>query len=102
MTVLINGVEYVPAFRPKPLGELGTFGNALRMARKQSRLSLDKAAELVGCSKSFLWELEKDKAEPGLKLAYRLSDAYGIPLLVLALLAQAEPTNPIPSQGTEK
>lgn len=100
MTVLINGVEYVPAYRPKPGAQFESLGHALRTIRKAHKLSLESAAKLAGCTKSHLWTLEKDGAEPGIRLAYRLSEAYGVPLLILALCAQAAPAKTIPSQGT--
>ena len=100
MTVLINGVEYVPAYRPKPGGQFESLGHALRTIRKSHKLSLEAAAKLAGCTKSHLWTLEKDGAEPGIRLAYRLSEAYGVPLLILALSAQVEPANHIPAGRT--
>lgn len=84
MNVVINGVEYVRRFRILPTSETGTFGQSLRTMRKSLKLSLDKAAIEIGCSKSYLWELEHDGAEPGLRIACRIADAYGVPLQALA------------------
>lgn len=92
MTVVINGIEYVPRINLKAPSELGTLGAALRSMRKAQRLSLDVAAQRVGCTKSHLWKLEKDGAEPGIRLAYRIAEAYGVPLLTLALCAEVQPT----------
>jgi len=84
MSVVINGIEYVPRIRLKAPAELGTLGQALRAMRKASKLSLDKAAEEIGCSKSYLWALEHDVGEPGLRMAAEMAGAYGIPLATLA------------------
>lgn len=97
MTVTINGIEYVPRLNLKAPAELGTLGAALKTVRKAQKLSLDEAAKRVGCTKSHLWTLENDGSEPGLRLAYRIAEAYGVPLLTLALCSMAgevkEPTN---------
>ncbi len=84
MSVSINGVEYVPRIRIGAPKEMGTLGNALRVLRKGAKLSLAKAAVEVGCSKSYLWELEHDRTEPGLRVAANLASAYGVPLATLA------------------
>lgn len=83
MAVVINGIEYVPRINLRHI-EGDSFGTALRNMRKQAKLSLDAAAVQIGCSKSHLWDLEHDKAEPGLRLAYRIASAYGVPLATLA------------------
>jgi transcriptional regulator with XRE-family HTH domain len=87
MTVMIHGVEYVPRLNLSAPRELGTLGQALKTMRKGAKLSLDAASAKAGCTKSHLWTLEQDGAEPGLRLAYRLAEAYGVPLLTLALCA---------------
>ncbi len=87
MSVIIHGIEYVPRLNLSAPRELGTLGQALKTMRKGAKLSLDAASAKAGCTKSHLWTLEKDGAEPGLRLAYRLAEAYGVPLLTLALCA---------------
>lgn len=84
MGVVVNGIEYVPRLRLRSPAEFGTFGQALRALRKAAKLSLDKAARDIGCSKSHLWALEQDQSEPSLRLAAELADAYGVPLATLA------------------
>lgn len=78
MQVLIDGVEYTPKIVPPP--PVGTLGVFLRSARKASGRSLDGMSQVVGCSKSFLWELEKDMAVPGLLMAARIAESYGVSL----------------------
>lgn len=84
MSVVINGIEYVPHITLKMSTELGTLGQALRTIRKAAKMSLDKAAEEIGCSKSYLWALEHDDGEPGLRMAAEIANTYGIPLATLA------------------
>lgn len=84
MTVIINGVEYVPRMKlnaPKPPG---TFGSAIRTLRKQQKLSLEASALAIGCSKSYLWALEHDDSEPSLRMAREIACQYGAPLATLA------------------
>lgn len=84
MSVMINGIEYVPRITLKAPAELGTLGQALRTMRKAAKMSLDKAAEEIGCSKSYLWTLEHDDGEPGLRMAAEIAGIYGVPLATLA------------------
>ncbi len=56
-----------------------TFGERLRAARLEAKLTLEKLASEVNSTKSYIWELEnKDNARPSADLAYRLADALGI------------------------
>lgn len=84
MSVVINGIEYVPRITLKAPAELGTLGQALRTMRKAAKMSLDKAADEIGCSKSYLWALEHDEGEPGLRMAAEMAAVYGVPLATLA------------------
>lgn len=79
--VVIDGVEYVPAMKLREPS--GTLGGVLRDCRKAARMTLDQASTKAGCAKSYLWELEKDRAMPGLDMATRIARAYGIPLGLL-------------------
>jgi len=56
----------------------------LRALRNQHRYTLDDAAEEIGCSKSYLWGLEKDRIEPSLRLAKAIAEAYAVPIDNLA------------------
>lgn len=93
MIVVINGIQYVPRLTLKAPAEFGTLGQALRAMRKQAKLSIDKAAAEIGRSKSYLWELEHDKAEPGLRVAAELAGLYGVPLATLAACLQSPNAN---------
>lgn len=91
MSVIINGIEYVPKLQLHHLnGE--SFGGALRRLRKAAGYSLQKAADEIGCTKSYLWELEKDVAEPGLRMAVKIAEAYGVPLHALARCLNVSPS----------
>jgi transcriptional regulator with XRE-family HTH domain len=82
MSVIINGIEYVPKIKLR-LDDT-TLGVFLRKCRKDCKLSLEKAAKEIGCSKSYLWEVEADKTEPSLRMARQMSEAYGVPLATIA------------------
>ncbi len=82
MGVIINGIEYVPKIKIR-LDDT-TLGAFLRRCRKDCKLSLDKAAVEIGCSKSYLWDVESDKTEPSLRMARHISEAYGVPLATIA------------------
>ena len=94
MSVVINGIEYVPKLKLHHLdGE--SFGSALRRMRKSAGYTLQKAADEIGCTKSYMWELEKDGAEPGLRMATKIAEAYGVPLHALARCLNVPPNNRI-------
>ena len=82
MNVLINGVEYRPHAKLELMPM--SFGDFLRSVRKSVNYTLDTAADKIECSKSYLWEIEHGNGEPSLKMAARISSAYGIPLETLA------------------
>jgi transcriptional regulator with XRE-family HTH domain len=85
MSVVINGIEYVPKLKLKLQHVSGeSFGSTLRSMRKAAKYSLDKAAVEIGCSKSYLWDLEHDSGEPSLRMAAKIAEAYGVPILALA------------------
>lgn len=82
MNVLIDGVEYAPRVKIELMPM--EFGEFLRATRKAVHYSLDTAAAKIGCSKSYLWELENGRCEPSLMLAKCVADAYGLALETLA------------------
>lgn len=84
MTVLINGVEYVPRQKLNSIKPPCTLGQSIRALRKQQKLSLESAALAIGCSKSYLWALEHDDSEPSLRMAREIASQYGAPLAMLA------------------
>lgn len=54
-----------------------TVGNRIKDLRKSEGFSLDKLSKKSNCSKSYLWEVEKDRVSPSyakvLKIAFALS-----------------------------
>ena len=82
MSVLINGITYVPQIRIRISDT--TLGQMLRQCRKDCKMSLDKAAKEIGCSKSYLWDVEADKTEPSLRMARQMSEAYNVPIATIA------------------
>jgi transcriptional regulator with XRE-family HTH domain len=64
------------------------FGSYIKHARKTAGLSLSEAAELIGCTKSHIWDLEQGKAgNPTIKTLAGLAVAYSESLSYLAELA---------------
>lgn len=82
MNVVIDGVEYLPRAKIELMPM--EFGAFLKATRKAVRYSLDSAAEKIGCSKSYLWQLENGRSEPSLMLAKCIGEAYGLALETLA------------------
>lgn len=82
MKVTIDGIDYRPIanVQMKPM----TFGGLLKSVRKALSMSLDKACIEIGCSKSFLWELENDNCEPSFRMAKNIAFAYGVEIVTLA------------------
>lgn len=80
--VVIDGIEYLPK---SPISMMPrTFGEFMKECRTLLSLTLDQAADKSGVSKSFIWELEKGNAEPSLKIAACLGEAYGVSLETMA------------------
>ena len=71
------------------IGNSNTLGEALAECRKNCSMSLDRAADRAGISKSHLWAIEKDKTEPSLRIAGALARLYGVDLRALAELKRA-------------
>ena len=53
---------------------LGEYLRGLRLC--QNEMSLDKMAEKIGCSKSYLWDVENDRVMPTLAKAAVMAKAY--------------------------
>ena len=62
----------------------------LRSRRELLGMSLEDVAQAVGSSKSYMYEIERGKSEPGFLMAIRLSVALqtSISLMASAALAQ--------------
>jgi len=83
-----TGVACPPTVLPKwkkiQIGAFPTIGLMLLHLRTQRRYTLDEAATAIGCSKSYLWALEKDRSEPSLRTAKAIAEAYAVPIDKLA------------------
>lgn len=53
---------------------LGEYLRGLRLC--QNEMSLERMAEKIGCSKSYLWDVENDKVMPTLAKAAVMAKAY--------------------------
>lgn len=93
-SVIIDGVKYVPQTRFKTCADVQSLGTALRAARREFAQSLSDAAKDIGITKSYLWQLEKDKACPSLLIARKIAHTYGISIVSMAdLIPDGEETN---------
>lgn len=67
-----------------------SFPLRIRESREAARLSLTKAAELIGCSKAHLWELERGNSfNPSIEILAGMAAAYQIDLGPLAVCCAA-------------
>ncbi|MEK6346455.1 MAG: XRE family transcriptional regulator [Burkholderia sp.] len=68
---------------PLPAGEAVTpprVGETIQRLRNERKLTLDDLSRAAGVSKSMLSEIERDKANPTIAVAWRLTNALGISL----------------------
>lgn len=82
INIEINGIKYYPKTEIELMPM--SFGEFLRQCRKNLGLTLDEAANVIICSKSYIWELENGTIEPSFKMAIKISNAFGIELITLA------------------
>ncbi|KMQ81113.1 putative transcriptional regulator [Candidatus Burkholderia pumila] len=68
-------------------------GEQIRRLRNERKLTLDDLSRAAGVSKSMLSEIERDKANPTIAIAWRLTNALGISLE--QLFAQQKPVEAI-------
>lgn len=60
-------------------------GNAIRQARKNQGLTLQDVAKRVGCSRSYVWEVETGKiASPSFDRIKKISEALAVDVSVLS------------------
>ena len=86
-TVIINGELYVPESNVKAnKHQFKSLGDALTYGRKNCNMSISRAADRAGISKSHLWALEKNESEPSLVIAAILARLYGLDLNIIANL----------------
>lgn len=86
-TVIINGELYVPEVNVKSnKNKFKSLGDALIYGRKNCKMTLDRASDRAGISKSYLWSLERNECEPSLRIAAILAKLYGFDLNMVAYL----------------
>jgi transcriptional regulator with XRE-family HTH domain len=84
LKVEIDGVEFVPR---RKVRKPGLFSSALREMREDTEESLERVAEIVGVSKTYLWELESGASNsPSFWIVAELAAHYGVSLDYLAEL----------------
>ncbi|CAB3800026.1 helix-turn-helix domain-containing protein [Paraburkholderia fynbosensis] len=70
-----SGVTSVPASAAPP-----RVGEQIQRLRAERRMTLDDLSRAAGVSKSMLSEIERDKANPTIAVAWRLTNALGVSL----------------------
>lgn len=56
-----------------------TFGERLRRLRESKKMTLQNVADEVGCTKAYIWELEKkDGQRPSAERVYALAKVLGV------------------------
>jgi transcriptional regulator with XRE-family HTH domain len=60
------------------------FSEALKMHRKRNKLTMQKAADLSGLSKSYICELEHSKSVPSFRVILELCRVYNVEVNELA------------------
>lgn len=53
-------------------------GQKIRQLRLDSRLTLEEAAERVGCTSGFLSQIERNQAVPSITMLYAIAQAFGV------------------------
>jgi transcriptional regulator with XRE-family HTH domain len=66
--------------RPQSSAAPPRIGEALQRLRLARRMSLEQLSRVAGVSKSMLSEIERDKANPTIAVAWRLANALGLTL----------------------
>jgi XRE family transcriptional regulator, regulator of sulfur utilization len=72
-------------------------GEQIQRLRSERRMTLDDLSRAAGVSKSMLSEIERDKANPTIAVAWRLTNALGVSLD--SLFAPQKPPEPIAVSG---
>ncbi|TAL99120.1 MAG: XRE family transcriptional regulator [Paraburkholderia sp.] len=72
-------------------------GEQIQRLRSERRMTLDDLSRAAGVSKSMLSEIERDKANPTIAVAWRLTNALGVSLD--SLFAQQKPPEAIAVSG---
>jgi transcriptional regulator with XRE-family HTH domain len=83
LQVVINGVCYTPQ-APNSLPAGTPLRRMLEETRQHLGWTLEEASGQIGCSRGSLHRYESGQDEPGLRMAYRISKAYGLSLDAMA------------------
>ncbi len=99
MTDRIDKLEHMSETSNQPDEPVSNLASRLRKIREDRHLSLDDVAGRAGISKTYLWELERDKAgtkKPSADVLLRISQALSTTLAELLALATVKaPDGPV-------
>lgn len=89
MQVIIDGVEYRP-YQQKIESEY-LFKDFIKLKREAIGYTLNAAAKNIGCSKSYIWEIEnKESPQISFAMIVKISDAYGLDIASMAMYFRNE------------
>lgn len=79
------------------------FAHYIKEAREDKGMSLTEAAEAVGCTKSYLWDMEQGRARnPTITILVGLAKALDMHFDEVAMAAAASIPAAVGSSGVEK
>lgn len=83
----------MPAAKPGPAAAPPRVGETIQRLRTERGMTLDDLSRVAGVSKSMLSEIERDRANPTIAVAWRLANGLGLALdqLFAGAARQAEP-----------
>ena len=90
VALLRERIEDAVAAAAMPEADGVTLGEMIRQRRAALALTLDEVARKAGCTKSHVWELERNQARnPTIAMVYGLSAALSVPFPIMAAAALA-------------
>ena len=66
------------------------FGRAVRRLRESTRLSQERFANTIGIHRSYMWSIERGRANPSLDVIARIARGLGIPISKLFEAAERD------------
>lgn len=66
------------------------FGRAVRRLRESTRLSQERFANAIGIHRSYMWSIERGRANPSLDVIARIARGLGIPISTLFEAAERD------------
>jgi DNA-binding XRE family transcriptional regulator len=84
----LNGVGYYTLSAMASL--LVRFGRAVRRLRERNQRSQERFANAIGIHRSYMWSIERGRANPSLDVIARIARGLGVPVSKLFEVAERE------------